>query len=289
MGIHQQYHSKRHHLRSSSARLLRLTSPSTSSFLCDSKSDFIWNNPDELDLLDMKKAPMISTMIDENHFFKVLPCIRRLYAAFNSRCPNVYRIHCPDSFRVLQELVCLIEHYLRIRPSPTIPIDVLLDEEDRMDEFIDTIKYSQCYPFYSGPYTSTDKIDIRCFGQGIRSRDCDNELQQTLLFCFEVATSIPTTLLLPIDVLIWDPNECIVSHDTRYINTYDQGQTKLFSCSYQPKTYEGTYKISFVYDNVQLTKCPYTVYIRHPASTKQSEPFVDEDPAPIHEQSKNHH
>ena len=120
MGVYHQYHSKKYPNSSSSsssssssaaaARLLHLTIPSTSNFFYD-KSDFIWSNPTELNLLHMKKAPrMIST--DENHFLKVRPCIRRLYTVFNSICPNIYRIHCSDSLRIVQELICLIEEYL---------------------------------------------------------------------------------------------------------------------------------------------------------------------------------
>jgi hypothetical protein len=76
MVVHHQYHSNKSS-NSSSTRVLNLTIPPTSNFLCD-KNDFIWNNPNELDLLNMKKAPMDSSL-HENYFFKVLPCIPRLY------------------------------------------------------------------------------------------------------------------------------------------------------------------------------------------------------------------
>ena len=261
MGVHHQYYPKKYP-NSSSTRLLRLTIPETSSFLYD-KSDFLWNNPTELNLLNVKKAPRMTTTINENHFLKVLPCIRRLYTVFNSICPNIYRIHCSDSLRILQEIICLVEECLHIHIPLTITVNELLYNEEYLNDFISQLRLSPLYHFYSHIKPSTiSKTEIHCFGQGIHACDYKNQLNQTIVFCFELKTSIDTHLLSPINVLILDPNENILLNDIKYINTYDQGYTKLFSCSYKPITKSGTYKISFFYNDIQITKNPFNVFIR---------------------------
>jgi hypothetical protein len=262
MGVHHQYHPNKYP-NSSSTRLLHLTIPSTSSFLYD-KNDYIWNNPTELDLLNVKKAPIMNnTSIDENYFLKVLPCIRRLYIVFNSICPNIYRIHCSDSLRILQELICLIEEYLHIQPPSTISINELLYNETVFDNFIHQLKLLPTYQLYPDIYSSSTKTEIRCFGQGIHGCDYKNELYQTLVFCFELTTSKDNHLSLPVSVLILDSNENIVPNDIKYINKYDQGYTKLYSCSYKPRTQTGTYKISVFHNHIPITTTPFNVFIRN--------------------------
>jgi hypothetical protein len=259
MGVHHQYHPKKYP-NSSSTRLLHLTIPPTSNFLYD-KNEYIWNNPTELDLLDVKKAPIMTPTIDENYFVKVLPCIRRLYIVFNSICPNIYRIHCSDSLRILQEIICLTEEYLHIHPPSTISINELLYNDNYLDNFIHQLKLLPTYQLYPDIYSSLIKTEIRCFGQGIHACNYNNQLNQTLVFCFELTTSKTNQLSLPINVLILDSNEQIVPNDVKFINKYDQGYTKLYSCSYKPITQAGTYKISVFYNHIPITT-PYNVFIR---------------------------
>jgi len=287
MGVYHQHHSKKYP-NSSSTRLLHLTIPSTSNFLYDkNKNDFIWDNPNELDLLHMKKAPLMTT-INENYFLKVLPCIRRLYTVFNSICPNIYRIHCSDSLRILQELICLIKEYLHIYPPLTISINELLYNEEIFDDFIDKLRLLPSYHCYPNIYLPSIKPDIRCFGQGIQSCDYNNQLNEKLLFCFELTTLTENQLLLPIDVIILDPNENIVLNDIKYINTYDRKYTKLFSCSYKPITQSGTYKIIFYYNHIPITNNPFTVFIRNSHQEKEQLVFKDK-PKKLHSQGKTNY
>jgi hypothetical protein len=264
MGVFQQYHPKKY---PNSSRLLHLTIPSTSSFLYD-KSDFIWSNPSELDLIHMKKAPRMITT-DENYFLKVRPCIRRLYTVFNSICPNIYRIHCSDSLRILQELICLIEEYLHIRPPSNISINELLINDTYLDEFINKLRHLPLYQLYPNIYLPKQTPEIRCFGQGIRTCDHKNQLNENLVFCFEVTTSKENQFSSPIDVHIFDPKKNRVINDIKYINTYDRGHTKLFSCSYKPTTQAGTYHISFIYNHLPLGTNAFNVFIRNSNQEKE--------------------
>jgi hypothetical protein len=74
-------------------------------------------------------------------------------------------------------------------------------------------------------------------------------------------------LSMPIYVLIHDPNEELVPTDIKYISTYHQGHTRLFSCSYTPITKAGIYKISFICENLPLSNQEYSVYIHHSKSS----------------------
>ncbi|CAF0809482.1 unnamed protein product [Adineta steineri] len=272
MGVDHQYYPRKHP-HSSPTRLLRVTIPSSSNFLYD-KSDFIWNNPTELNLLDVKKAPL-TTPVDENTFVKLLPCIRRLYTVFNALCPNIYRIHSSDSSRVLYEIICLIEQYLHIHPLPTISINELIHNEDYFHKFIHKLTLSPSYQPYLDTFLLSTKTEIRCFGQGIHACDYNNQLNQTTLFCFELKTSLKNLLLLPIDIRILDSEKNIVPNDTKYINTYNHGYTKLFSCSYKPVTQAGTYTISFFYNHIEVTNNPFTVFIRNPCQQNEELLSVD--------------
>lgn len=274
MGVYHQHHSKKYpnSSSSSSSRLLHLTIPSTSSFLYD-KNDFIWNNPIELDLLHVKKSPLMSTM-DENYFLKVLPCIRRLYTVFNSICPNIYRIHCSDSLRILQELICLIKEYLHIYPPLTLTINELFHNENILDDFIHQVRLSPLYHSYPNMYSPLKRPEIRCFGQGIEENDYNNQLNEKTLFCFELTSTNENEFLLPIDIHILDPNENLVLNDIKYINTYDRGHTKLFSCSYKPTTQSGIYKISLLYNCIPITNNPFTVFIKNSNEDKDKKTDV---------------
>ncbi|CAF4245546.1 unnamed protein product, partial [Rotaria sp. Silwood2] len=53
----------------------------------------------------------------------------------------------------------------------------------------------------------------------------------------------------------------LVSTNVKYINTDNQGYTKLFSCSYKPITEAGTYNISFYVNNIKIPYSQYTVFI----------------------------
>lgn len=255
MGVHHQSQSKKHPRSSSTCFLhLKADKPATS------KSDLIWNNPKELDLLDLRKAPMI----EENHYFNVLPAIRRLYRTLNCRCPNLYRIHCSDSQRVLLEIIFIIEEYLRVKLPSKLNETILLEDENHLDKFIDRIQFTPYSTIFSNQRPRINQIDIRCFGRGIRAWDSNNQLNRTTLFCFELTMPVRSMISGPIEIIIVDPNNRTVSNDVRCINTYDQGYTKLYSCSYTPTTTEGNYQISFLYNKTQLTKYPYSVYIQDP-------------------------
>ena len=112
------------------------------------------------------------------------------------------------------------------------------------------------------------KTDLHCFGPGIQTSNFRNQLHQTMLFCFELTTK---TLPLHIDVLIVDPDETSVPTDIKYINTYNQGHTKLYSCSYTPRTRAGLYRISFVDNHLPIANQQYSVFIHSlNDSTRQS-------------------
>ncbi|CAF4389521.1 unnamed protein product [Rotaria socialis] len=282
MVVHRQYPSKKYP-NSASTRLLHLTIPATSNFLYDTH-DFVWNNPIELDLLNMKKAPLL-TNINENYFLKVLPCIRRLFTIFNSICPNIYRIHCSDSLRILQEIICLMEEYLHIYLPSTLTASSLLNNEEYFNDFIHKLRFSPFNYFYpNAALSSSRKPEVHCFGQGIHVSDGNNKLNQPTLFCFELTTPIEDNLQLPTEIVILDPNENIVLNDIKYISTYDQGYTKLFSCSYKPITQAGIYKISFFYNHTQITPDPFTVFIQNPNQPKEQ--LLSEDVKEINIQGK---
>jgi hypothetical protein len=219
--------------------------------------DAVWNNPDHLDLLDMTKSSLIPITQNQNSFLQILPCVRRLYTIFDSICPNIYRIHCSNSCRIFKEILCLTDEYLHISPSSTITTDELLSNETYFDEFISKLRLPSIIREKSFP---SMKTQFHCFGQGIHAYDDHNQLNQTILFCFELTTE---NFLLPIDVLILDPYENLVSTDMKYINTYNQGCTKLFSCSYTPITKAGIYRISFFYNNIKITNQQYSVFIHN--------------------------
>ncbi|UJR21125.1 hypothetical protein I4U23_024225 [Adineta vaga] len=223
----------------------------------DNVNDSIWNNPNELDLLDMKKSSMISNF---NCFLQILPNLRKLYTLFDSLCPNIYRIHCTNSLQILQEIICLAEEYIHISPISTISTHELLTNEKHFDNFITKFKQSNLSRKQLSP---TQKIDIHCFGQGIQSYHPYNELNQTILFCFELTSTIKTNLSLPIDVIILDPDENLVAIDLQYINTYNQGYTKLFSCQYVPINKAGIYRISFFHNNNKIINQQHMIFIRN--------------------------
>ncbi|UJR28362.1 hypothetical protein I4U23_009604 [Adineta vaga] len=265
MGVDHQYYLKKHS-NSSTTRPRHVTISATSNFLYN-KSDFIWHHPTELNLLDVKKASYMST-IDEHYFTKLLPCVRRLFTIFNCLCPNIYRISCSDSYRILQEIICLIEKYLNIHSLSTISINDLLDNEDYFHSFINKLRLSS-YRLNSQTYLLSTTTELHCFGQGIHTYDDRNQLYQTLLFCFELKTPIKNHLLLPIEVLILDPEKKIVSNYTKYINSYHSGYIKLFSCSYKPITQAGFYTISFYSNHVEIKNDPLTVFIRNSDEKKE--------------------
>jgi len=225
--------------------------------------DSVWNNSNNLNLLEMKKSSRISTTKNQNSFFQILPCIRRLYTIFDSICPNIYRIHCSDSLRILNEILCLTNEYLHISPSSILTTNELLLNEKFFDDFILKLRRPSIIRKKS---FSSIKTEFHCFGQGIHSYNHNNQLNQSILFCFELTTK---TLTLPIDVLILDPDENIVTTDIKYINTYNQGHTKLFSCSYTPITKSGIYKISFIYNNIKIKNPQYSVFIYHSKLSSQ--------------------
>jgi hypothetical protein len=216
-------------------------------------SESIWNNPNSLDLLEMKKSSLIPTTLNHNSFLQILPSIRRLYTIFDSICPNIYRIYCSDSLRILNEILCLTDEYLHISSSS----NELLSNEKSFDDFILKLRRPSLMRKKS---FSLIKPELYCFGQGIQSYNSNNQLNQTILFCFELTTK---NLSLPIDVFILDPNDNLVSTDIKYINTYNQGHTKLFSCNYTPITKSGIYKISFFYNNIKMINQQYSVFIHN--------------------------
>ncbi|CAF0821680.1 unnamed protein product [Adineta ricciae] len=224
------------------------------------ENDSIWSNPNELDLLDMKKSAMIKTNC---HFLQVLPSIRKLYTSFDSLCPNMYRIHCSNSLRTLQEIICLAEEYLHLSPLSTISTNELLTNEKHFDDFLSKFQQSVIARTQIHP---TQKMDIRCFGQGIQSYHPYNELNQSILFCFELTSSMRTNLSLPLDVIILDPDENLVTIDLQSISTYNQGHTKLFSCQYTPMNKAGIYRISFFHNNIKVINQQHMIFIRNPTS-----------------------
>ena len=290
MGLHHQSHSKKRR-SSSSARLVYVKIPATSSFLHD-KNDLIWNDTNELDLLDVRKAPVISIM-DEEHFLKVRPSIRRLYTTFNSICPHRYRLHCSDSLRILQEITCLANEYLHLNSSSSrLSLAEVVDNEECLADLINRLKLLPFYQYHPERYPSSSKSALHCFGQGILPLDSNNQLHQSTLFCFELITAIKTGLPLPIEIRILDPDERIVPNSVKHLNTHDQGQTKLYSCSYKPTTQAGLYKISVLLNNVPLTNEPFTVCIRNakmkkkPNSTEQQ--VASEETTTMHSQGNEH-
>jgi len=213
--------------------------------------DSIWNNPNTLDLLEMKKSSLISTIQNQNSFYQIVPSIRRLYTIFDSICPNIYRIHCSDSTRILNEILCLTDEYLHMSSSS----NELLFNEKSFDDFILKLRRPSIIRKKSFP---SIKSELHCFGQGIHPYNYNNQLNQPILFCFELTTKNSS---LPIDVLILDPDDNFVLTDIKYINTYNQGDTKLYSCSYTPITKSGIYKILFFHNNISISNQQYSVFI----------------------------
>ncbi|CAF4604114.1 unnamed protein product [Rotaria sp. Silwood1] len=197
----------------------RLNNAPTSSLF--KNSDFIWNNSNELDLVQMKKSSLLTTTYNQSSFLQILPCIRRLYTIFDSICPSIYRIHCSDSLRILNEIICLTDEYLHVTPSTKITTNELLFNDYYFDGFISKLRRPS---LIRKNYYSSIRPDLYCFGQGIHRNNFNNQLNQTILFCFELTTNTIATnnLSLPIDVVILDPNEKLVSTDIKYINTYNQ-------------------------------------------------------------------
>ncbi|CAF2404708.1 unnamed protein product [Rotaria sp. Silwood2] len=231
------------------------------SSLLKNYNDSLWNNSNELNLIQMKKSSLMSTAYNQNSFLQVLPCIRRLYTIFDSVCPNIYRIHCSDSLRILNEIICLTDEYLHVTPSTRLMTNELLINEYYFDDFISKLRRPS---LIRKSYYSSIRPELYCFGEGIHRNNFNNQLNQTILFCFELTTTTTTTinnLLSSIDVCILDPNEKLVSTNVKYINTYNQGYTKLFSCSYKPITEAGTYNISFYVNNIKIPYSQYTVFI----------------------------
>ena len=226
--------------------------------------DFICNIPNKSDLIRMKRSLIMTMTYERNSLNQILPCIRHLCATFDSICPNIYRIHCSDSLRILNEIICLTDEYLHIVPLPTISTYELLLNENYLNDFISKLRRtSVIYRTYYLPRG----IELNCFGQGILSNSSNNQLYRTTLFCCEITTRKNNNLSLPFDVIILDPNENLVLNNVQYINTYNQGYTKLFSCSYTPITTLGLYKITFFYDNIKIKHQQYTVFI-HDSVTK---------------------
>lgn len=233
-------------------------------------NDVISNNPNELDLLQMKKSSFMKTIFDGNSFHKLLPSIRRLYIVFDSICPGVYRIHTSDSLRVLKELACLIDEYLHISPSSKITLNELLYNDNCFNDYISKLRRPS---LIRKNYFSSIKSELlHCFGPGIHENNSNNQLYRILLFCFEFTTS--TQFLLPIDVIIFDPDENFVLANVEYINTYNQGSTKLYSCSYQPVTKPGFYTISFFVNGKKLNHVEHKVFIH---STTVNHDFYRKD------------
>lgn len=192
-----------------------------------------------MDFLEMKKSSLTPIVQNSNSFVQILPSIRRLFVIFDSICPTIYRIHCSDSLRILKEMFCLIEEYLHITPSSTVSYEDLLENEKFFDEFLAQLRRPSILRHRSFP---SIKSDLYCFGQGIQADHTLNQLSQASVFCFELTTK---HFSLPIQIFITDPDGNLLSNDIQYINTYNQGHTKLYSCSYTPKTRAGIYRISF--------------------------------------------
>ena len=281
MGVYQQCHPKKYpysSLSSSSTattttttanRLLNFSIPSTSSFFYDKNDVSHSNTTTELNPLRTKKSPFMASSITENHFLKVLPCIRRLFMLFNSICPNIYRIHCSDSLKTLQELLCLIEEYLQIVPPLTISPKDLLSNDDYFDDFLDCVRAQPKQYSFPKRYASLIQPEIRCFGQGIHSCNRRNQLNERLVFCFELTTTFYDRYFYSVDVIINDPKQNRVSNNIQLINTYDHGYTRLCSCSYKPMNHSGNYQISFVYNHMPINTEPFAVFIRNPSQDKE--------------------
>lgn len=261
MGVDHQYFPKTPPSPNSSPNCRRHAAIAAAPNFFYERSDFTWNNPTELNLLDLRKAPMMAS-VDERYYVKLLPCIRRLYTIFNALCPNVYRIYCSDSSRVLQEMMCLIEEYLHVHPLSTISIHELIYNEDYFYNFVRKLKLSSPGRPNLDRALLSSRTEIRCFGQGIHARDENNQLHQTLLFCFELKSPLKNDFLFPVEVRIADPEKNPVANDTKYINCYHHGFIKLFSCSYTPVTQAGLYTVAFFANNVEISTEPWTVFIR---------------------------
>ena len=208
------------------------------------------------DFFETKKSSLIPISPNCNSFVQILPGLRRLFVIFDSICPGIYRIHCSDSLRILNEILSLIEEYLHITPSTTISSEELLNNERLFDRFLAQLRRPSLMRQRSLP---SIKTDLHCFGQGIQTDHPLNQLHRTNLFCFEITKNNSS---LPIQILIIDPNGNALSNDIKSINTYNQGHTKLYSCSYTPETSAGIYRISFP----SLTNREYSVCI-HPSGS----------------------
>ena len=229
--------------------------------LSNEEQDFIWSNPNELDLLEMKKSSIASTTSNQALFFPVLPSVRKLQATFDAICPNVYRIHCSDALRTLQEIICLAEEHIHVYPSSALAPHELLTNEKHLEDFVAKLKQPI---FYRKKTYPTKKTEIRCFGSGIRPYHPHNELHQSSLLCFELTSTVKSSLSLPVDVVILDPDENLVATDLKYISTHNQGHTKLFSCHYTPASKAGMYRISFFHDDVKVMNQQHMIFVRNP-------------------------
>ncbi|CAF3931477.1 unnamed protein product, partial [Rotaria magnacalcarata] len=129
--------------------------------LSKDKNDFIRNNSNELDLLQIKKSSLIKTTYNQSSFHQVLPCIRRLYTILESICPNIYRIHCSDSLRILHEIVCLTDEYLQVCPPSKIALDELCSNEHYFDDFISKLRRPSVIRKKN---TLSIKPELHCFG-----------------------------------------------------------------------------------------------------------------------------
>ncbi|CAF1522137.1 unnamed protein product [Rotaria magnacalcarata] len=243
--------------------------------LSKDKNDFIRNNSNELDLLQIKKSSLIKTTYNQSSFHQVLPCIRRLYTILESICPNIYRIHCSDSLRILHEIVCLTDEYLQVCPPSKIALDELCSNEHYFDDFISKLRRPSVIRKKN---TLSIKPELHCFGSGIHGNNLNNQLHKTILFCFEFTTAND----LPIDVVILDSDENLVPTDVKYINTYNnQGATKLYSCSYTPITNVGIYRISFYVNNIKVKYPECSVFIHD--STPNYDAYRKEQQVLLHE------
>ena len=208
----------------------------------------------------MKKSSLTPTIQNCNSFVQIIPSLRRLFIIFDSICPTIYRTHCSDSLRTLKELLCLIEEYLHITPPSTISCDELLDNEKFFEEFLAQLRRPSILRQRSFP---SIKTDLYCFGQGIQADHALNQLSQSNVFCFELSIK---HFSFPIQIHITDPDGNHLSNDIQYINTYNQGHTKLYSCSYIPTTKAGVYRISFL----PMINREYSVVI-HPLNNNDEE------------------
>jgi len=213
--------------------------------------DSIWNHPTDLDLLELTKSSLISTTPRQtNSFAEIPPSIRRLFTIFDSICPDVYRIHSSDSLTIFNELLCLIDEYLHIQPK-----EDLLENEIAFEEFLSQLRRPSVLRQKS---SSLIKSKFSCFGQGIQSNHPNNQLNRTLIFCFELTTK---SISLPIQICIYDPDGNVITNRIQYINTYAQGHTKLYSCSYRPTHRSGIYRIYFNSRHRKIADQYYEVYI----------------------------